>query len=112
MTNLFAGIPAELFDELTQTLLATSRIRIERIVSHGQASLPGAWYDQDRPEWVLLVKGAARLQFDGQRPLDLRPGDFVNIPAHKRHRVEWTDPTQPTIWLAIHYEDDTERAAR
>jgi len=61
-------------------------------------------YDQETHEWVLLLGGAARLRFEGDEPLDLLPGAFVNIPAHKRHRVEWTDPARPTIWLAIHYE--------
>ncbi len=63
----------------------------------------GFWYDQETHEWVLLVEGVARLMFEGEEPIDLRPGPFVNIPAHRRHWVEWTDPTQPTIWLAIHY---------
>jgi cupin 2 domain-containing protein len=104
LTNLFAEIPADLPEELIQTLLSTSNVRIERIVSLGHASPEGFWYDQETHEWVLLVKGAARLMFEGKEPIDLRPGSFVNIPAHQRHRVEWTDPTQPTIWLAIHYE--------
>jgi cupin 2 domain-containing protein len=51
----------------------------------------------------VLLKGAARPRFDGEEPIDLRPGSFVNIPAHQRHRVEWTDPSELTIWLAIHY---------
>jgi cupin 2 domain-containing protein len=106
MTNLFEQIPADLPNEIAQTLLETPKVRIERIVSHGHASPEGFWYDQNQPEWVLVLKGAARLEFEGQEPFDLRPGNFVNIPAHKRHRVEWTDPTQPTIWLAIHYDDD------
>lgn len=104
LRNLFADIPTDLPEELIQPLLSTSKVRIERIVSLGHASPKGIWYDQETPEWVLLVKGAARLMFEGEEPIDLRPGSFVNIPAHKRHRVEWTDPTQPTIWLAIHYE--------
>jgi cupin 2 domain-containing protein len=104
LTNLFADIPADLPEELIQPLLSTSIVRIERIISLGHASPEGFWYDQDMHEWVLLVKGAARLMFEGEEPIDLRPGSFLSIPAHKRHRVEWTDPDQPTIWLAIHYE--------
>ena len=103
LMNLFADIPADVPEELIQPLLSTSNVRIERIVSLGHASPEGFWYDQETHEWVLLVKGAARLMFEGGEPIDLRPGSFVNIPAHRRHRVEWTDPTQPTIWLAIHY---------
>jgi cupin 2 domain-containing protein len=102
-TNFFADIPADLPEELIQPLLSTSNIRIERIISLGHTSPDGFWYDQETHEWVLLVKGAARLRFEGGEPIDLRPGSFVNIPAHKRHLVEWTDPTQPTIWLAVQY---------
>ena len=81
-------------------------VRIERIVSTGQASPPGFWYDQDWGEWVVLLSGAARLRFaDEDEPRHLGPGDWVDIPAHCRHRVEWTDPDQPTVWLAVHYRD-------
>ncbi len=103
LTDVFAEIPADLPEELFQTLLSAPGVRIERIVSLGHASPEGFWYDQEWHEWVLLLRGAARLVFDGESPIDLRPGAFVNIPAHRRHRVEWTDPTQPTVWLAIHH---------
>ena len=89
LTNLFAEVPVELPEELFQTLLSTPGVRIERIVSYGHASLEGFWYDQETDEWVLLLTGAARLTLEGEAPLDLLPGAFVNIPAHKRHRVEW-----------------------
>jgi cupin 2 domain-containing protein len=105
LTNLFADIPADLPEELVQTLLSTSKLRIERIVSLGHASPEGFWYDQETDEWVLLLTGAARLTLEGEEPLDLLPGAFVNIPAHRRHRVEWTDPVQPSVWLAIHYRE-------
>ena len=81
---------------------AAKDLRIERIVSRGHASPDGFWYDQESSEWVLLVAGAARLRFEGEEPLHLKPGDYVHIPAHRRHRVEWTDPDAATIWLAIH----------
>lgn len=103
--NLFAGIgvedsPAEQFEEL----LSRSGFRVERIVSRGQASPPGFWYDQDVGEWVVLLSGAAELQFENEAESRmLAPGDWVNIEAHRRHRVNWTDPSQPTVWLAIHY---------
>ena len=100
--NLFAHIPTELPQELFGTLLAAPNVRIERIVSPGHSSRPGFWYDQEQHEWVLLVQGSARLQFE-EELVELKPGDFVNIPAHTRHRVEATDPSQATIWLAIHY---------
>ena len=101
--NLFADLPVSLPEELCQTLLNAASVRIERIVSDGHCSPEGFWYDQETHEWVLLVSGAARLRFEGEEPLQLTAGSFVNIPAHKRHRVEWTDPIQPTIWLAVHY---------
>ena len=103
LTNLFADIPADLPEESIQTLLSVPGLRIERIISLGHNSPEGFWYDQEAHEWVLLLKGAARLRFEGDGPIDLAPGTFVNIPAHRRHRVEWTDPSGPTIWLAIHY---------
>jgi len=100
--NLFGEISARHPDELVEVLLASVTVRIERIVSRGHASPPGFWYDQPQREWVLLVAGAARLCFeDGE--IELRPGDYVDIPAHRRHRVEWTSPNEPTIWLAVHF---------
>jgi cupin 2 domain-containing protein len=102
--NLFAHIPASLPEELVTVLFAHANLRIDRIVSHGHASPPDFWYDQDQHELVFLLKGAATVRFDDGL-VELEPGDFVNIPAHTRHRVEWTTPEEPTIWLAIHYGD-------
>ena len=105
--NLFAGIDEEKRDEeLLTTLAERPGGRIERIVSTGQASPPGFWYDQDWGEWVVLLTGAARLRLaEEAEARQLAPGDWVDIPAHCRHRVEWTDPDQPTVWLAVHYRD-------
>lgn len=103
-TNLFTGLPANLPDELLTTLLKAANIRIERIVSHGHVSPDGFWYDQDEHEWVIVLKGAATLRFEDS-VVELKPGDFVNIPAHKKHRVEWTTPEEATIWLAVFYKD-------
>ena len=100
--NLFSNLPQNLPEELTTTLQEAPGVRIERIVSHGHSSPEGFWYDQDQAEWVLVLNGAARLEFE-DRLLEMRPGDFVNIPAHKKHRVAWTTPDEPTIWLAVHY---------
>ena len=96
-------VPKTLPDEQIDALVASDSVRIERIISTGHVSPPGFWYDQPTDEWVLLFSGAARLRFEGEEPLQLNPGDCINIPAHKRHRVEWTHPDQPTIWLAVHY---------
>jgi cupin 2 domain-containing protein len=101
--NLFAGLPKQP-NELITRLLAAADVRIERIVCHGHASPEGFWYDQDQHEWVIVLKGAARLRFEDEI-VEMTPGDFINIPAHKRHRVEWTTPDEPTIWLAAHYGD-------
>ena len=85
-------------------LVTDGSVRVERIVSTGQASPPGFWYDQELAEWVVLLAGAAELQFEDETvPRRLGPGDWVNIAAHRRHRVNWTDPAQPSVWLAIHY---------
>ena len=101
--NLFTDLPAERGEECFEELLMVGDCRLERIVSHGQHSPPGFWYDQPWQEWVLVLRGAARLRLEGQAGLlALGPGDSVNIPAHCRHRVEWTDPHQPTVWLALH----------
>lgn len=104
ITNLFTDLPANLPDEFLTTLLKAANIRIERIVSHGHASPDGFWYDQNEHEWVIVLQGAARLQFEDS-VVELKLGDFVNIPAHKKHRVEWTTPDGPTIWLAVFYKD-------
>jgi cupin 2 domain-containing protein len=104
-SNLFADLPHELADELFTTLVDAQHLRIERIVSLGHASPAGFWYDQDRHEWVVLLKGAATLRFeDDERVVNLRPGDCTNIAAGVRHRVEWTTPSEPTIWLAVFYD--------
>jgi cupin 2 domain-containing protein len=102
--NLFSQLPESFSDEFFQELVGTERVRIERIVSHGHASPPGFWYDQELNEWVLVLKGSAGLMCgDDKEILILRPGDAVNIRAHEKHRVEWTDLDGPTIWLAVFY---------
>ena len=102
--NLLANVPRQLGDEQIVELLSAPNIRIERIVSIGHAAPPDVWCDQDRGEWVLLLAGSAGLIFEGEaEPVLLQPGSHVHIAAHVRHRVAWTDPSVPTIWLAIHY---------
>jgi cupin 2 domain-containing protein len=104
MQNIFADIPQHLDAEEITILLSTSDIRIERIVSTGQASPEGFWYYQDNAEWVVLLCGSAALQFEGEaEPRILRAGDAVLIPAHARHRVAWTEAAEPTVWLAVHH---------
>jgi len=103
--NLFAALPAASREEVVDALVHASDIQIERIVSTGQATPPGQWYDSAREEWVALLAGAARLRFEGEPgERALAPGDWLHIPAHARHRVEWTDPARPTVWLAVHFD--------
>jgi cupin 2 domain-containing protein len=101
--SLFAGIPREMPGEFFGEILRTDAFRVERIVSRGQASPPGFWYDQETEEWVLLVSGSATLRFEDGRLIDLAPGDHILIPSHLRHRVERTEPEGETVWLALHY---------
>jgi cupin 2 domain-containing protein len=102
--NLFADIPDVLPAELTTTLLKTPELRIERIVSRGQASPPGFWYDQPRAEWVIVLSGSASVVFEGEASSrQLARGDYLHIPAHARHRVASTDAHEPTVWLAVHH---------
>ena len=104
MPNLFCNLPASVPEELTDQLGGNEHVRIERIVSTGQASPDGFWYDQEENEWVVVLKGEAKLWFEGEsEPLHMTPGDYINIPAHRAHRVDWTSPDEPTVWLAIFY---------
>ena len=102
ITNLFSDLPSNLPDELFATLLDATNLRIERIISHGHSSPEDFWYDQDEHEWVVVLQGATRLSIEGEIKV-LKPGDFINIPAHQKHRVAWTTPDEPTVWLAVFY---------
>ncbi|RVU14014.1 cupin domain-containing protein [Methylobacterium oryzihabitans] len=101
--NLLSPLPRLLPEEEFSEILSRPDLRIERIVSTGQASPPGYWYDQPWDEWVLVLAGAARLRIEGEAAdRDLAPGDHLLLPARTRHRVEWTAPDAPTVWLAVH----------
>lgn len=102
--SLFDAVPSDLPDEQFSTLLQGENLRLVRIVSTGQATPEGEWYDQDENEWVAVLSGRAEVRFaDGNVTRTLNPGDYLHIPAHVRHRVEKTDPRRPTVWLALHY---------
>jgi cupin 2 domain-containing protein len=103
--NIFDDLPQNMPKEVVQTLLQAADMRIERIVSHGHASAPDFWYDQPQAEWVIVLRGAAKLQFEDSI-VEMKPGDFINIPAFKKHRVEWTTPEEPTVWLGVRYADE------
>lgn len=105
MKNLMENVPANLDQELVTELICRKNVRIERIVSTGQASPADFWYDQDEHEWVLLLAGEAVLQLEDQTSVRLKPGDAIEIPAHQKHRVHWTSPNEPTVWLALFYVD-------
>jgi cupin 2 domain-containing protein len=110
VANLFVPIPSGISAEIIQVLLATGNFLLERIVSAGQATPPGEWYDQDTHEWVALLSGGAGLRFEDEaEPRVLSPGDYLLIPAHRRHRVEWTDPETPTVWLVLHYSENRDQ---
>jgi cupin 2 domain-containing protein len=103
--NIFDALPnTPLALEEFTGLLATPNLRIERIISTGQASPGDQWYDQEWDEWVILLRGAARLLFEDEGEAQLLgPGDYIYIAAHRRHRVTWTDPQHTTVWLAVHF---------
>ncbi len=102
--NIYSEIPKNLPTELVELIGGGENCKIERIISRGHASEDGFWYDQKENEFVILLQGAARLMFeDNPAAVHMQAGDYLTIPAHRRHRVEWTVPDQDSIWLAIHY---------
>ena len=104
MVSILEDIPTELPEELFDPICSSDTVKIERIVSRGHASPEGFWYDQEMNEFVFVVKGSACLKLENKEDLViLKAGDYLNIGARVKHRVEWTDPTCDTIWLAVHY---------
>ena len=103
MGNLLENIPADLSEEVFESLLTSTKIRIERIISKGHTSPKEGWYDQEDNEWVIVLKGAGTVIFEGGAEYTLNEGDYLNIPANKKHRVSWTKGDEETIWLAIFY---------
>ena len=103
LKNIFESIPDNLDEEIFELLVQSENVKIERIISKGHTSPESGWYDQERNEWVIVLKGEAIISFENEKEVNLRTGSHINIPAHKRHKVSWTDPKTETIWLAIHY---------
>jgi cupin 2 domain-containing protein len=105
--NIFSGIKTRPPEEIFETIIKTNQFKIERIISGGQSTDKGKWYDQDEGEWVILLRGSAGLLFESNNEeIIMKPGDYVNIPAHRKHRVEWTDANEETIWLAVRYQNE------
>ncbi len=102
--NLFAEIDTAEPDEVFETLLSRPGFRLERIISHGHATPEGEWYNQPQDEWVALLAGSAGLLIRGEvQPRTMKPGDYVYLPAHCEHRIEWTASGEHTVWLALHF---------
>ena len=101
--NIFSSIPQRLDQELVEILLENKDVCIERIISKGHTSPDSGWYDQPKNEWVMVLKGEAVISFQDEPEIRLAAGSYIDIAAHKKHRVSWTDPNNETIWLAVHY---------
>jgi cupin 2 domain-containing protein len=102
--NIYEDIPDSFPEELIEVIAGKDNVRIERILSRGYSTPDNSWYDQKQDEYVILLKGEAGLLFEnGDDVLVLRPGDYLDIPARVKHRVEWTSPDEDTVWLAVHY---------
>ncbi len=103
ISNLYAGLGRASGIEEFIPLVQAQGCRLEQIVSHGQPTRAGEWYDQADPEWVMLVRGTATLRFEAGERLELRAGDYLVIPAHKKHRVDVC--SEDAMWLALHYRE-------
>ena len=108
--NIFNELPVQkLPDEIFESIIKNDNILIERIISTGQTTPDDYWYDQEKDEWVILLKGEAKILIEGSKEIELLPGDYLLIPAHQRHRVTYTHKDIPTVWLAIHFADNREQ---
>jgi len=103
LNNIFESLPKDLQSEVVENIVQSGDIRIERIVSKGQATPQSQWYDQTHDEWVIVLKGEAIIGLENNTEHHLVPGSYLNLPAHTKHRVNWTTSESETIWLAIHY---------
>lgn len=101
--NIFESIPEDLKQEFFERIVDSKGVKIERIISKGHSSPESGWYDQGQNEWVIVLQGDAVLRFDDGKEIALKAGSHINIPAHQRHKVAWTNPKVETIWLAVHY---------
>lgn len=104
ISNIFEFLSDDISNELFENIVTGQNIKIERIISKGHSSPQSGWYDQSENEWVIVLKGQAKIEFEKQAPVHLLAGSYLNIPAHTKHKVAWTDPDIETIWLAVHYK--------
>ncbi len=102
--NIFKNIPDKIDEEIIENLINAGNVRIERIISHGQASPECFWYDQDENEFVIVLSGYGQIKFEDGEIIDMKEGDWLYIPAHKKHRVEQTDKENKTVWLAVFFK--------
>lgn len=102
-SDIFSKIPKDLTNEFFEDIISNDKLRIERIVSNGHSSPKSGWYDQDENEWVIVLKGDAILSFENKKEVYLKSGEYINIPAHTKHKVLRTNPNIQTIWLAVFY---------
>jgi cupin 2 domain-containing protein len=106
MQNIYSRIPRTLKKEFFENILRGDSFRLERIVSKGHSTCEGEWCDHEKDEWVLLLQGSAGIRIKGKkRSITLKPGDYLCLPAHQKHRVEWTQQNTQTVWLAMHYQN-------
>lgn len=101
--NILLGIPEKLSEEYFEEIISSNQFKLERIVSERHKSPKDFWYDQEKDEFVMLISGSAEIQFENEPAVQMVKGDYLIIPAHKKHRVEKTDLIQQTIWLALHF---------
>lgn len=103
ISNIFESIPDNIEDEVFDLIAQNKNTKIERIISRGHASPANGWYNQEKDEWVMILKGEAIISFENSEEINLKAGDYLTISAHTKHKVKWTDPNTETVWLAVHY---------
>jgi cupin 2 domain-containing protein len=108
MKNIFNDIPDNIEREIFEQIVNSDKVKIERIISKGHHSPESGWYDQEQNEWVMILTGEAILSFADGSDITMKKGDYIAIPAHKKHRVKWTAPNVETLWLAVHYSAQNE----
>lgn len=101
-SNFFDKISENISKETFETIVQSNNVKIERIISPPSTE-KGGWYDQEENEFVLVLKGDAEMLFENTEKIKMKEGDYIIIPAHKKHRVEKTSEKEETIWLAVFY---------